>query len=63
LDFNSFSEAVQIRFLSKSSGSIKRISETDLIKIKNLKTNMNSGRLEINKEQLDYLEKKVSINL
>lgn len=63
LDFTSFSEAVQIKLRSQSSGSRKIISKTDLIKIKNLKTNMNSGRLIINKEQLKDLENKVSINL
>jgi hypothetical protein len=39
------------------------ISETDLIKIKNLRANMNSGRLTIDKEQLDNLTKRVSINV
>jgi hypothetical protein len=35
----------------------------DLIKLKNLRANMNSGRLTIDKEQLDNLTKRVYINV
>jgi hypothetical protein len=65
LDFTCFSEAVLIKLNSESFGTKKiiRISETDLIKIKNLRANMNSGRLTIDKEQLDNLTKRVNINV
>jgi len=61
LDFISFSEAVRIKLNLK--GTKKRISKPDLIKIKNLKANMNSGRLTIDKEQLEFLTKRVFINV
>jgi hypothetical protein len=65
LDFTCFSEAILIKLNSESFGTKKivRISETDLIKIKNLRANMNSGRLTIDKEQLDNLTKRVYINV
>lgn len=50
-------EAVRIKLNSEGFVTKKRvrISETDLIKIKNLRANLNSGRLAIDKEQLDNL--------
>jgi len=61
LDFISFSEAVRIKLSVK--GTKKIISKPYLIKIQNLKANMNSGRLTIDKEQLEFLTKRVSINV
>jgi hypothetical protein len=61
LDFISFSEAVIIKLSVK--GTKKIISKPYLIKIQNLKANMNSGRLTIDKEQLEFLTKRVSINV
>lgn len=58
LDFACFSEAIQIKLNSIS----KKLSETDLTKIKDLKAGMNSGRVTIDKEELDILTKRVSIN-
>jgi hypothetical protein len=65
LDFTCFSEAVRIKLNSEGFVTNKRvkISETDLIKMKKLRANMNSGRLAIDKEQLDNLTKRVSINV
>lgn len=65
LDFTCFSEAVRIKLNSEGFVTNKRvkISETDLIKMKKLRANMNSGRLPIDKEQLDNLTKRVSINV
>lgn len=65
LDFTCFSEAVRIKLNSEGFVTNKRvkISETDLIKMKKLRANMNSGRLALDKEQLDNLTKRVSINV
>ncbi len=63
LDFTSFSKAVQIKFNSQSFGTKKRISKTDLIKIKKLRETLNSGRLAIDKNQLFTLTNKLSINM
>lgn len=41
---------------------MKTISREDMIKIRTLKTGMNSGRLIINKEQMAVLISKISIN-
>jgi len=62
LDFTSFSEAVQIKLNTESEGSRKRISDSDLIKIQNLKANMNSARITIDKKQIADLTNKISIN-
>jgi|SRR6186713_226587 len=62
LDYICFYEAVLIKLNSESLGLNKIISKTDFIKIKNLKTSMNSGRSIIDKEQLVNLKNKVSIN-
>jgi len=62
LDYTCFYEAIQIKLNSVNLGSRKKISPTDLIRIKRLKTSMNSGRLTIDKEQLVKLKNKVSIN-
>ena len=60
LDFICFSKAILIKM--NSTGTLKRISETNLNQIKYFKTNMNKHRLVIDKQELDYLTKKVSIN-
>lgn len=63
LDYINFSEAILIKLNSENLGLLrKRISQTDLIQIKNLRAKMNTGRLIIDKQHLDNLTKKVSIN-
>jgi hypothetical protein len=63
LDFICFSKAVQLKLKSKGSGPNIKVSETDLITIKNLKASMNSGRLELKTSQLNKLTNQVSINI
>jgi hypothetical protein len=61
LDFTFFSKVALIK--SKYLEGTTKISQTELIAIKNLKETMNSKRLTINKKQEDNLRDKVSINI
>lgn len=42
--------------------ALKIISREDMVKIRTLKTRMNSGRLTINKKQIALLINNISIN-
>jgi hypothetical protein len=63
LDFISFLEIALIKNLSSSSKRSLKISESDIMNIKKLKENMNSGRSIINKEQEELLKNKISLNV
>lgn len=67
LDFTCFSKAVLIKWNSETRGkgmlrALKIISREDMVKIRTLKTRMNSGRLTINKKQIALLINNISIN-
>ena len=63
LDFISFLEIALIKYPSSSSKRSLKISESDIMNIKKLKENMNSGRSIINKEQEELLKNKISLNV
>lgn len=42
--------------------TVRKISKVDMVKIRTLKTGMNSGRFTIDKEQMALLISNISIN-
>jgi hypothetical protein len=61
LDFADFSEAVKIVLNSKANGKRLRLTEAEILKIKNLKIGMNRNRV-IGEDQLAILSNRVDIN-